>query len=110
MLSPPAMQEGRYVARAIKAGHAEKPFHYLNKGTMATIGRHAAVADVRGFKLKGLLGWLTWLFVHIYYLIGFRNRAAVLASWAWNYILRDRPIRLITRAQPDPLADEVDPG
>jgi len=110
MLSPPAMQEGRYVARAIKHGRAQKPFHYLDKGTMATIGRHAAVADVRGFKLKGLLGWLTWLFVHIYYLIGFRNRAAVLASWAWNYILRDRPIRLITRAQPDPLADEVDPG
>jgi len=110
MLSPPAMQEGRYVARAIKHGRAQKPFHYLDKGTMATIGRHAAVADVLGFKLKGLLGWLTWLFVHIYYLIGFRNRAAVLASWAWNYILRDRPIRLITRAQPDPLADEVDPG
>src|SRR2546423_12371685 len=77
---------------------------------MATIGRHAAVADVRGLKMKGLLGWLAWVFVHIYYLIGFRNRAAVLASWAWNYIVRDRPIRLITRAQPDPLADEVDPG
>jgi NADH dehydrogenase len=110
MLSPPAMQEGRYVARAIKHGRAQKPFHYLDKGTMATIGRHAAVADVRGFKLKGLLGWLAWLFVHIYYLIGFRNRAAVLASWAWNYIVRDRPIRLIVRGQPDPLADEVDPG
>ncbi len=110
MLSPPAMQEGRYVARAIKAGGARKPFHYLNKGTMATIGRHAAVADVRGFKLKGLLGWLAWLFVHIYYLIGFRNRAAVLASWAWNYVVRDRPIRLIVRGHPDPLADEVDPG
>jgi NADH dehydrogenase len=110
MLSPPAMQEGRYVGRAIKTGRAQKPFHYLDKGTMATIGRNAAVADVRGFKLKGFPGWLAWLFVHIYYLIGFRNRAAVLASWAWNYILRDRPIRLITRAQPDPLADEMDPG
>jgi len=110
MLSPPAMQEGRYVARAIRSGRAQKPFHYLDKGTMATIGRNAAVADVRGFKLKGLLGWLAWLFVHIYYLIGFRNRVAVLASWAWNYILKDRPIRLITRAQPDPLADEVDSG
>lgn len=110
MLSPPAMQEGRYVARAIKSGRSHKPFRYVDKGTMATIGRNAAVADVRGLKLKGLLGWLAWLFVHIYYLIGFRNRAAVLASWAWNYIVRDRPIRLITRAQPDPLADEVDPG
>ena len=110
MLSPPAMQEGRYVARAIKTGRVHKPFHYLDKGTMATIGRNAAVADVRGLKLKGLLGWMAWLFVHIYYLIGFRNRVAVLASWAWNYILRDRPIRLITRAEPDPLADEVDLG
>ena len=109
MLSPPAMQEGRYVARAIKAGRAQKPFRYLDKGTMATIGRNAAVADVRGFKLKGFLGWLAWLFVHIYYLIGFRNRVAVLASWSWNYLLRDRPIRLIVHARPDPLADEMDP-
>ncbi len=108
MLSPPAMQEGRYVARAIKTGRSTKPFHYLDKGTMATIGRHAAVADVRGVKLKGILGWLAWLFVHIYYLIGFRNRVAVLASWGWNYFLRDRPIRLIVRGDPDPLADEID--
>src|SRR5438445_8718559 len=101
MLSPPAMQEGRYVAHTIReqlAGRdVSKPFRYLDKGTMATIGRHAAVADVRGFKLTGLVGWLTWLLVHIYYLIGFRNRIAVLASWAWNYIVRDRPIRLIVR-------------
>jgi len=110
MLSPPAMQEGRYVARAIKTGRSTKPFHYLDKGTMATIGRHAAVADVRGVKLKGSLGWLAWLFVHIYYLIGFRNRVAVLASWGWNYFLRDRPIRLIVRGDPDPLADEIDQG
>jgi NADH dehydrogenase len=109
MLSPPAMQEGRYVARAIKTGRIGKPFRYFDKGTMATIGRNAAVADVRGFKLKGFLGWLAWLFVHIYYLIGFRNRVAVLASWGWNYFLRDRPIRLIVRGQADRLADEIDP-
>ncbi len=76
---------------------------------MATIGRRAAVADVRGLKLKGTLGWLAWLFVHIYYLIGFRNRAAVLASWAWNYLRRDRPIRLILRSEADPVAAAVDP-
>jgi NADH:ubiquinone reductase (H+-translocating) len=114
MLSPPAMQEGRYVAhtiRALRAGKAAtKPFRYLDKGTMATIGRHAAVADVRGLKLKGFLGWLTWLFVHIYYLIGFRNRVAVLASWAWNYFVRDRPIRLIVRGDVDPLVEDTDPG
>ena len=114
MLSPPAMQEGRYVARALKeraAGREQvKPFRYIDKGTMATIGRNAAVADVRGFKLKGFLGWLAWLFVHIYYLIGFRNKVAVLMSWAWGYIVRDRPIRLIVRGADDPLQDEIDPG
>ena len=108
MLSPPAMQHGRYVARAI-LGHAQPPFRYVDKGTMATIGRRAAVADVRGLKLKGTLGWLAWLFVHIYYLIGFRNRAAVLASWAWDYIRRDRPIRLILRSEADAVAAAVDP-
>ena len=58
---------------------------------------------------KGFLGWLTWLLVHIYYLIGFRNRIAVLASWAWNYVVRDRPIRLIVRGHIDPVAEETDP-
>jgi NADH dehydrogenase len=76
---------------------------------MATIGRRAAVADVRGVKLRGTFGWLAWLLVHIYYLIGFRNRAAVLASWGWNYLLRDRPIRLILRSQPDPITAALDP-
>jgi NADH dehydrogenase len=108
MLSPPAMQAGRYVARSI-LGQEQPPFRYVDKGTMATIGRRAAVADVRGLKMKGTLGWLAWLFVHIYYLIGFRNRAAVLASWAWDYIRRDRPIRLILRSQADPVAAALDP-
>jgi NADH:quinone reductase (non-electrogenic) len=113
MLSPPAMQEGRYVARAIvdAAGRASvdrAPFRYVDKGTMATIGRRAAVADVRGLKLKGTIGWLAWLFVHIYYLIGFRNRIAVLASWAWNYLRRDRPIRVIVRSDADPLSEQLD--
>ena len=107
MLSPPAMQAGRFVARAI-LGRQQGPFRYVDKGTMATIGRRAAVADVRGFKLKGTLGWLAWLFVHIYYLIGFRNRAAVLASWAWDYVRKDRPIRLILRSEADALAASVD--
>jgi NADH dehydrogenase len=104
---------GRYVASAIVDAAAGRtgerpPFRYVDKGTMATIGRRAAVADVRGLKLKGTLGWLAWLFVHIYYLIGFRNRAAVLASWAWDYIRRDRPIRLILRSEADPLAETLD--
>jgi NADH dehydrogenase len=114
MLSPPAMQEGRYVAKAIRARMAGRkgsphPFRYVDKGTMATIGRHAAVADVHGIRVRGFIGWLAWLFVHVYYLIGFRNRLVVLASWGWNYLLRDRPIRLIARSDRDPLVEELDP-
>ena len=111
MLSPPAMQEGRYVARLIRrrlAGGRDEdrpPFRYLDKGTMATIGRNAAVADVHGLRLTGFVGWAAWLLVHIYYLIGFRNRVVVLTSWAWDYLRRDRPIRLIIASQPDPLVD-----
>jgi NADH dehydrogenase len=114
MLSPPAMQEGRYVARAIlSGGEPDRPFHYRDKGTMATIGRRAAVAQVGPVRLRGFLGWLTWLVVHLYYLIGFRNRAAVLASWGWDYLRRDRPIRLIVRSHYDPVVASLvpdDPG
>lgn len=106
MLSPPAMQEGRYVARLIRAGQAaseQPPFRYRDKGTMATIGRRAAVAQIGPLRLRGFIGWITWLVVHLYYLIGFRNRLAVLASWGWDYLRRDRPIRLIVRSDYDPV-------
>jgi NADH dehydrogenase len=114
MLSPPAMQAGRYVARAIVdrvigATGQRKLFRYVDKGTMATIGRRAAVADFHGLKLKGTVGWLAWLLVHIYYLIGFRNRAVVLASWGWNYLRFDRPIRLILRSEADAVAAALEP-
>ena len=110
MLSPPAMQEGRYVARAIRqGGPPDRPFHYRDKGTMATIGRRAAVAQVGPVRLRGFLGWITWLVVHLYYLIGFRNRAAVLASWGWDYLRRDRPIRLIVRSRYDPVVASLVP-
>jgi NADH:ubiquinone reductase (H+-translocating) len=104
MLSPPAMQGARYVARAILdevAGdrHERPPFHYVDKGTMATIGRNAGVAHLAGgIEFTGFIGWLTWLFVHIYYLIGFRNRIIALSSWAWDYVRHDRPIRIILAA------------
>src|SRR5581483_1492481 len=110
MLSPPAMQEARYVARAIRrGGPPEAPFRYRDKGTMATIGRRAAVAQVGPGRLRGFLGWITWLVVHLYYLIGFRNRAAVLASWGWDYLRRDRPIRLIVRSRFDPVVASLIP-
>ena len=101
MLSPPAMQAGRYVARTIadevRGVQVERPpFHYVDKGTMATIGRNAGVTHLPGgLEFTGFLGWLTWLFVHIYYLIGFRNRISALLSWAWDYLRHDRPIRII---------------
>jgi NADH:quinone reductase (non-electrogenic) len=109
MLAPPAMQEGRYVARAIVEGR-QPPFRYRDKGTMATIGRSAAVVQLGRLRLTGFLGWITWLVVHLYYVIGFRNRLVVLASWAWDYLRHDRPIRLIVRSQDDPVvAGLLDP-
>ena len=104
MMSPQAMQAGRYVARAVLRlvrGVPLVPFRYHDKGAMATIGRHAAVAQVGKFSFKGLLGWLAWLFLHLYYITGYRNRLAVFGSWLWNYIFYDRPIRLITRGRDD---------
>jgi NADH dehydrogenase len=101
MIASPAMQEGRQAAanilRAV-AGKALEPFHYRNPGMMATIGRNAAVAQIGKISLKGFMGWIAWLFVHLYFLIGFRNRLAVLSGWAWDYFRYDRPIRLIARA------------
>jgi NADH dehydrogenase len=110
MLSPPAMQEGRYVARAIRGGGPPaQPFRYRDKGTMATIGRRAAVTQIGPLRLRGLLGWIAWLVVHLYYLIGYRNRAIVLASWGWDYLRRDRPIRLIVRSRYDPVVASLVP-
>ena len=113
MLSPPAMQEGRYVARAILAavarerGASLEPFRYRDKGAMATVGRNAAVVELGRLRLTGFVAWVSWLFVHLYYLIGFRNRAAVFLSWGWNYVREDRPIRIITRTEPDNVADAL---
>jgi NADH dehydrogenase len=98
-LAPVAMQEGRYVARAVRArlqGRVEPPFHYRDKGNLATIGRAAAVADVKGVKLSGFAAWVTWLTVHLFYLIGFQNRLLVLIRWAFSYATRQRGARLIT--------------
>jgi NADH dehydrogenase len=94
-----AMQMGAHAARNILRsveGQPLRPFHYRNLGDMATIGRMSAVADLPMMQLKGLIGWLAWLFVHIFNLIGFRNRLVVMVQWAWSYFSYQRAIRLIT--------------
>jgi NADH:ubiquinone reductase (H+-translocating) len=98
MLSPAAMQAGRYVAREIVDGPAPRPFRYRDKGTLATIGRTSAVGQVGPFSFTGFLGWIVWLVVHLYYLIGFENRVQVLLRWAWYYVRLDRPVRVIIHA------------
>ena len=98
-LAPVAMQQGRYVARAILAriaGHEPKPFRYVDKGIMATVGRSRAVAQSGGLKLSGFAAWMMWLVVHIWFLITFRNRLLVLFGWFYNYVLYARGARLIT--------------
>lgn len=98
-LAPVAMQEGSFVAKTIARdlhGEARRNFHYRDKGTLATIGRAAAVAQVGKIHISGYIAWLAWLFVHIFFLIGFRNRIFVLMQWAWSYVTFERGARLIT--------------
>jgi NADH dehydrogenase len=97
-LASVAMQQGERAARNILrsiAGEAQKPFKYHNKGTLATIGRSAAAAQVYGRKITGFIAWFIWLVVHINYLVGFRNRLQVLINWAFNYLKYDPAVRLI---------------
>jgi NADH dehydrogenase len=104
-LAAVALQQGRNVARTIAADVARrpaKPFSYFDRGTMATIGRNAAVVDIRGLQLKGFIGWVTWLTVHLVLLITFRSRVLVLINWAYDYLFYDRPVRLIVRAAREP--------
>ena len=92
------MQQGRLVARNVLAALNRRPlqaFRYTDKGTMATVGRSYAVARVWGTNWSGPLAWLLWLAVHLYYLIGFRNRLLVLVNWAWNYFTYDRGSRAL---------------
>lgn len=98
-VAPVALQEGRAVSKNIARdleNSARKDFHYVDKGSLATIGRAAAVAQIRGLHISGYFAWLAWLFVHVFFLIGFRNRLIVLIQWAWSYITYERGARLIT--------------
>jgi NADH dehydrogenase len=97
--SPVAMQMGRYVARAIQgdlSGRQRMPFRYFNKGQLAVIGRGFAIADFGWLRVSGFPAWLLWVFVHIFYLIGFRSRVLVMFEWAWSYITLSRGARVIT--------------
>jgi NADH dehydrogenase len=98
-VAPVAMQEGTATAHNIGGeleGEPRKNFHYFNKGSLATIGRAAAVADFGKIHISGFVAWLSWLFIHIFFLIGFRNRLIVLIQWAWSYLTYERGARLIT--------------
>ena len=98
-VAPVAMQEGKATAHNIGnelRGEPRKNFHYWNKGSLATIGRAAAVADFGKIHVSGFLAWLSWLFIHIFFLIGFRNRLIVLIQWAWSYLTYERGAWLIT--------------
>jgi NADH dehydrogenase len=98
-VSPVAIQMGEYAARTIEGDLQGKPrraFSYWDKGQLAVIGRGQAVADIWRLHFGGFIAWLVWIFVHIFFLIGFRNRVLVLLQWAWSYITYRRGARLIT--------------
>ena len=105
-IAPAAMQEGRHAASNLLrslGGQERLPFRYHDKGMLATIGRGAAVAHIGSIRASGYLAWLLWLFVHVFFLIGFHNRLLVMTQWAWSYITFDRGARLITEGLTRPL-------
>jgi NADH dehydrogenase len=101
-VAPVAMQQGRYVASVVAArvgGKQTQPFRYRNKGNLATIGRAWGIVDLGYLRMTGFLAWVLWLAVHIFYLIGFRNRVVVFIQWAWAYLTFQRGARLILREE-----------
>jgi NADH dehydrogenase len=105
-VAQPAIQQGHYVAKLIRArlrGRKLPPFHYFDKGNLATIGRGAAVADLNWLRVSGWPAWLIWVFVHLLYIVQFQNRMLVMLQWAWLYLTFDRSARLITGGKSLPL-------
>jgi NADH dehydrogenase len=106
-VAQPAIQAGHYVAKVIeqrmRGNTAAKPFHYFDKGNLATIGRGAAVADLNWLQLSGWPAWLLWVFIHLLYIVQFQNRLLVFMQWGWLYLTYDRAARLITGEDPFPL-------
>ena len=98
MVAPVAMQQGRFIAKQIKrlaSGQPLEPFKYIDKGSMATIGRHKAIVEVKNFRMAGIPAWYAWLCLHLFYLLGGRNKIGTMADWTWNYITFDRGNRHI---------------
>jgi len=100
MIAPVAMQQATNLAKNFKREKNKqslKPFKYVDKGSMATVGRNKAVVDLPKFHFGGLFAWMVWMFVHLMSIVGFRNRLVILANWVWNYLTYDRGTRLIIR-------------
>jgi NADH dehydrogenase len=98
MVAPVAMQQGRFIAKQIRSLSAAKPlenFKYKDKGSMATIGRHKAIVEVKGIRISGPIAWLAWLWLHLFYILGGRNKIGTMADWTWNYLTFDRGNRHI---------------
>jgi NADH dehydrogenase len=98
-VAPVAMQQGRYAAQTVRArlrARDTPPFHYQDKGNLATIGRGVAVAEIKRLRLSGFIAWVTWLVVHLWYLIGFQNRVLVCIRWSFSFATHGRGARLIT--------------
>ena len=102
MVAPVALQQGRHVAKQIKRltkGEPLKPFKYIDKGSMATIGRHKAIVEVKKLRMTGIPAWYAWLWLHLFYLLGGRNKIGTMADWTWNYLTFDRGNRHIMDSQ-----------
>ena len=100
MVAQPAIQQGKLLGENLErllAHKSMKPFEYKDKGSMATIGRNKAVCDIKGYRFQGVFAWFVWMFVHLFFLIGFRNKMVVFINWVYNYIRFDREARLIIR-------------
>ena len=100
MMAQPAMQQGKNLGKNLTyllENKPLKPFVYKDKGSMATIGRNKAVVDLDAYKFQGIFAWFVWMFVHLFFLIGFRNRMVVFINWVYNYVRFDREARLIIR-------------
>jgi NADH dehydrogenase len=109
-VAPVAMQQGRYTASVVRARlrtRDHRAFRYRDKGNLATIGRGAAVADIKGLKLSGHVAWIAWLVVHLWYLVGFQNRLLVMIRWTFSFVTHGRGARLIAGPY---ASSEADPG